>query len=430
MGVFFFGQAIQDAQTAMSAAVVAHFFDQHLMAAGFVLTICVAVLASPAIQALVAQYGWHRALPIVASTGVVGCGLFAAGAFYEHGWLILAAHAVFGIHRAGHISTRLAPMAFFPGSVGLTLLGRMFFLGAFGCIIGPEMAAQLLHISVGKPFLSMYLGLFALSVAQLAFGVSLWIHWRPALPTAAVSAESPECRTNAAAGLEASKNVGEQTRRVIVAVFAIVVGASAWGLMMPFTITFVVVGPQTAGLSTDWAVRHLIVHDILMTLPSPLTTKAIHRFGCLPVMIGGCVLYSCTFVMAYMAAAVPTGTLQLVLVWGFMILMGLGWNVMWLAATAVISEESAGFKTSNEFLVHMAVAGSLSTTFAMTHPWRDVSIVSAFILPFLLVFAAGSLAVETRRGKRSEQEPDSQGFGRVRSDSREVRDNVNSICHV
>jgi len=167
-----------------------------------------------------------------------------------------------------------------------------------------------------------------------------------------------------------------------VAVLCAMVGYGAMNLVMTATPLAVVAHNHTfesAALVIQW-------HVVGMYLPSFFTGHLIHRFGVLTILALGAVL-------VLGCVAVNLAGTEVIHFWVGLILLGLGWNFMFLGGTNLLTEsyrpeERAKAQALNEFLVFGTVtctallSGALYNVFG----WQAVNI--GVVPPLMLVLCA------------------------------------------
>ncbi len=136
-------------------------------------------------------------------------------------------------------------------------------------------------------------------------------------------------------------------------------------------------------------------HFVAMFAPSFLTGHLIKRFGVLTIMLAGVALNAGCVVIALAGVEVMNFWLALVLV-------GVGWNFMFVGATALLTEvhaptERAKVQGVNDAAIFiMLVISSLSSGALFTLQGWTVMNLSA--IPFLLLAGAGLVWLASRRG--------------------------------
>lgn len=123
-------------------------------------------------------------------------------------------------------------------------------------------------------------------------------------------------------------------------------------------------------------------HVIGMFAPSFFTGSLINRFGVYRVMLLG------TALMAVCVAITLAG-IELMNFWVALVLLGVGWNFLFVGGTTLLTEayapaERAKTQAANDFIVFSSVAASslLSGTLLYYYSWQTVNHAA---LPFLLL---------------------------------------------
>jgi MFS family permease len=136
-------------------------------------------------------------------------------------------------------------------------------------------------------------------------------------------------------------------------------------------------------------------HVVGMYAPSFATGHLIRRHGAPRVILAG------TVVMIA-AVAVNIGGETLLHYWFGLVLIGMGWNFMFVGGTALLTEchrpeERARVQALNDFLVFGTVSASSFTSGALQHGhgWAVVNL--GVVMPILVVFAAAAWLLIHRR---------------------------------
>jgi MFS family permease len=126
-------------------------------------------------------------------------------------------------------------------------------------------------------------------------------------------------------------------------------------------------------------------HFIAMYAPSFITGKLIQRFGLVPIMLTGIVLnIGCV--------AIALSGLEVANFWLALVLVGIGWNFLFVGATALLTEshtpaERAKVQGVNDAAIFTTlVASSLSSGALFT--FQGWEVMNAAALPFLLLTGA------------------------------------------
>jgi MFS family permease len=167
-----------------------------------------------------------------------------------------------------------------------------------------------------------------------------------------------------------------------VAVLCAMVGYGAMNLVMTATPLAVVAHNHTfdaAALVIQW-------HVVGMYAPSFFTGHLIHRFGIVPILALGAVL-------VLGCVAVKLAGTEVVHFWFALVLLGLGWNFLFVGGTTLLTEcyrpeERAKAQALNEFLVFGTVTCTALLSGALYHAlgWQAVNL--GVIAPLVLVLCA------------------------------------------
>lgn len=127
-------------------------------------------------------------------------------------------------------------------------------------------------------------------------------------------------------------------------------------------------------------------HAVGMFAPSFFTGHLIRRFGVLEVIMAGALLNA-------LCMAINLMGVQLLNFWSALVLLGLGWNFMFVGGTTLLTEsyapeERAKVQGFNDFLVFSTVALASFAAGAIQHRVGWAAVNAAVALPLVLAFAA------------------------------------------
>lgn len=300
-----------------------------------------------------------------ALAGTAGLGL-AALAIFQHSFALFAvAGLLLGVHGAiGQYYRFAAADAVAPAgksqAIALTLTG-----GVLAAFIGPLLVRGSRDL-LATPFLASFLILILTGLLAAAFS------WGLRLP-AALPPDSHAPRRPLAELLRQPK--------LRLAIAGGVVGYAAMNLLMTAT-------PLAMRCEQhDFASTAMVIqwHLLAMFAPSFLTGRIIARFGVIQVMATGCLLLLASIAVALSGSALGHFATALILV-------GLGWNFLYIGATTLLTEtyqpaEKALIQGGNDTLVFLAV--TLSTLAAgplVNHlGWAMVNLITAVPVSLLLL---------------------------------------------
>ncbi|MBW3695795.1 MFS transporter [Vibrio sp. T187] len=173
----------------------------------------------------------------------------------------------------------------------------------------------------------------------------------------------------------------------VVAVFAAMVSYAVMNILMTAT-PLAMIG---CGFDFTKAAGVIEWHVLGMFVPAFFTGRLIEKFGArLMILIGGLLFVACVAVNIHGQS-----------IWHFraaLVLLGVGWNFMFIAATGLFSQSyqpqnKAKAQAFNEFIVFscVTVTALLSGWLESTVGWRNLNIyVLPFVLAVIVIFAFGA----------------------------------------
>ena len=311
--------------------------------------------------------------------GILGSMLCAWGIFSASFWLLCSGTLVLGVYFAAGQYYRFAaadavPLDFKSKAISLVLAG-----GIVGGFIGPETSKLTKDLVAGHVYGGAYLSLTGFALLAITL-----LHW---IDIPLLSAEE-------------RKTVGRPFAAIarqpafLVAVLSGMVGYGVMNLLMTATPLAMVACRHPfsdAAFVIQW-------HIVAMFAPSFVTGTLIQRFGLMTVMIAGVVLnISCV--------AVALAGVDVMNFWLAMVLLGMGWNFMYVGATALLTEchaptERATVQGVNDAAIFLTmVVSSMSSGALFTYQgWQTMNIVA---VPFLLL--AGTAMVWLAVARRQQR---------------------------
>jgi MFS family permease len=282
------------------------------------------------------KYGRRIGFSIGCLIGMCGafCGIGAV--YWGNFWLICAAGAFIGSANAIAMQYRFAaaeaaPPEFRARAISLTMLG-----GVLAAFIGPNLASHARNWIDTVPFMGTFVALFGLQLL-LMFAIS--------------QLRLPE--THKKIHAEPARPLGE-ILRVPGVVVAIVAAALGYAVM-----SFVMTATPLAILDCNYAFGDAAFiiqwHVVGMYAPGFVTGNLIRRFGTLAIIQVGAIITLVCLVVGLSGIDLLTNF------WPALILLGVGWNFMFVGATALLTEnyrpsEQARIQAINEFVVFGTVA--------------------------------------------------------------------------
>ncbi len=182
---------------------------------------------------------------------------------------------------------------------------------------------------------------------------------------------------------QARRSLSEIARnpKLTMAILGGVVGYAVMNLLMtatPLAMMCSRLGFSQTAVVIQW-------HVLAMFAPSFFTGTLIQRIGTIPVMLLGCLLNLGSI-------AVSLTGIELVHFEAALILLGVGWNFLYIGATALLTEncrkeEAARVQALNDTLVFLGVTTATLLSGAMVNAlgWQTVNLYAVF--PILLVVA-------------------------------------------
>ena len=296
-------------------------------------------------------------------TGVLACYAVLTAAFP----LFCLATFFGGFYQAASQSYRFAAAdsaseSFRPKAIAWVLVG-----GIFAGVIGPQLVTH--TMDMWPPYLFAASYLFQSAVAVLSIFVLWQVKAPPPLP-----ANTPDARP--------LPEIIRQPRFIA----AVICGIVSYGLMN-FLMTSAPLAMKLCGHDVTDSNLAIEFHVIAMYAPSFITGSLIARFGSARVILAGMALTVLAAIVGLMGTTVPH-------FWANMILLGLGWNLGFIGASALVTEthrpsERTKVQSFNDFLVFgtMVIGSFSSGRILMDFGWITVNMV---VFPMVL---AGFIAL-------------------------------------
>lgn len=308
--------------------------------------------------------------------GLLGAGVASFGIYAQSFVLLCIGHMILGAYNAfgqyyRFAAADVASAEFRPQAISLVMAG-----GIVGGIVGPQLSK--LTIDLAQPtFLASYLSLILFGAAAAAIVAFL------AVPQGQASASH-----------EPARGLGELVRQPRFAV-AVIVGALGYAVMN-FLMTATPLAMRFCGHPYDAAAGVIMAHVIGMFAPSFVTGNLIKRFGVANVMAAGVLAQvACCFVALSGQAIVNF--------WWALVLLGVGWNFMYVGGTAMLTEsyrpsekaKAQGFNEITVFAVQ-AVSAFSSGYLVNAAGWNLLNYIA---LPLILVAGASLVWLKVTKAK-------------------------------
>jgi MFS family permease len=342
-----------------------------------------AALTTMPASLLMRRLGRRAGFALGAVFGIVGALICAYAAYAHNFWLVCAGALVLGIYNATGQYYRFAAadsvsIDFKSKAISLVLAG-----GIAGGILGPETSKVSKDLFAQAVFAGSYLslGVFCL----FAIGLVSLIQIPPL-----TSAEQKE------SGRPLS--VIARQPAFIVAVLSAIIGYGVMNLLMVAT-PLAMMACQHPFSDAAFVIQW---HVIGMFSPSFFTGTLIKRYGVINVMLAGVVLnLGCI--------GVALAGLEVAHFWIAMVLLGVGWNFMFIGGTTLLTEchtpsERGKVQGANDLAIFITMTlTSLSSGLLFTlQGWKLMNQLAA---PFLLLTGAAMLWLAAMRRPSPKHNP-------------------------
>lgn len=339
-----------------------------------------AAIATYPISMYMRRVGRRSGFTVGAGLGMAGAAICALAVYLGQFWLLCFGTVISGGYNAAGAYYRFAAADTASGDFRSRAISLVMAGGIVGGVLGPE-TSKLTRDLLSVDFLGTYLSL--IGFALLAMLIVQWLAIPPLSATEQLESGRP-----------LSRIVSQPV--FLVAVLSAMVGYGVMNLLMAATPLAMTLHHHhdynDAAFVLEW-------HVIGMFLPSFFTGALIHRFGVLRIMFGGAVL-----MFACVAIAV-SGT-SLVHYWFALVLLGIGWNFLFIGGTTLVTEactpaEKAKTQGINDLLIFITMATSSFSSGALVSGsgWNALN---AWSLPFLALTTLATvwLMIKQRQDQR------------------------------
>jgi len=324
-------------------------------------------LSALPVSLLMKRIGRRAGFVTGALCAILGSVLSAWGVYARSFWLLCAGVLVLGVYFAAAQYYRFAaadsvPADFKSQAISLVLAG-----GIVGGFIGPETSKLTNDIVAGHAYVGAYVSLIAFAALSM-----LLLNWLDIPPLSESERK------------DAGRPIATVARQpaFIVAVLCGMVGYGVMNLLMtatPLAMMDTHHPFSDAAFVIQW-------HLVAMFAPSFATGALIQRFGLAPVMLAGV-----GFNIACIAIALSG--VDVMHFWLALVLLGIGWNFMFVGATTLLTEshtpaERAKVQGVNDAAIFITmVISSLSSGALFTYQgWQTMNV---WAVPFLALAGAG-----------------------------------------
>ncbi|AUG52820.1 MFS transporter [Thalassospira marina] len=323
------------------------------------------------------RYGRRIGFAVGCFIGMCGAISGMGAVYWGNFWLMCAAGAFIGSANAIAMQYRFAaaeaaPAEFRSRAISFTMLG-----GVLAAFIGPNLASFARNWFDTVPFLGTFCALFGLQLLLLLAISQLRL---------------PE--THKKVHDEPARPLGEIFR--VPGVLVAIVGAALGYAVMSFVMTATPLAILDCNYAFGDAAFIIQWHVVGMYAPGFFTGSLIRRFGSLAIIqIGAVITLGC---LLFGLAGVDL----LANFWPALVLLGIGWNFMFVGATTLLTEnyrpaEQARIQAINEFAVFGTVAvASLSAGSIYAGAGWSVLLMSAGLPVGLVMLIVAIYAVYKR----------------------------------
>ncbi len=272
-------------------------------------------LATLPLAMLMKRYTRRIGFIVGALFAIVGSMMCAAAVYVGNFWLLCLGVIILGAYFAAGQHYRFAAADavaadFKSRAISLVLAG-----GIAGGFLGPETSKRTMHLITGHPYAGAYLSLVAF--ALLSILVLRWLDIPP-LP------DSDRRKTG--------RPLGEIARQPIFAV-AVLCGTISYGVMN-LLMTATPLAMDASAHPFSEAAFVIQWHIVGMFAPSFVTGNIINRLGLMTVMLAGVALN-------IVCVAIALSGVSVMHFWLALVLLGIGWNFMFVGATTLLTESHA-----------------------------------------------------------------------------------------
>lgn len=325
------------------------------------ITVVTAACAIPT-SLLMAKVGRRPGFQVGALIGAIGAGVAAWGVVVGDFAVFCVGNALMGAFQASAMYYRfaaadMAGAAFRAKAVAWVLAG-----GVVAALAGPEIAARTRHLVTGAE----YSGAYATSALLALISIALLGNLRGPPAAAEDTREEP------------GRTLTTIMRQPVFLVA--VLNAAAAYVVMSFVMTASPLAVVATGHGVDAAAAVTRWHLIGMFAPSFITGRLAARYGVRRILMAG-------FGLSAVSLGIALSSSELVLFKVALLLLGAGWNFLYIGGTTLLTEayapsERAKTQAANEFMVFGATA--LATLAAgpvqAGHGWAVVNIAAGPVL--------------------------------------------------
>jgi len=299
--------------------------------------------------------------------GVGGAALASYAIYQGDFWLFAVASAMLGSHNAFWQYYRFAAADTATEEFKAKAISYVMAGGVFAAVAGPQLAKWSVDAFEPVLFVGGYVVIICLSMITILIlqGISI-----PKPASAGISVQGRPLR------------VIVRQPVFIVAVISAMFGYAVMTLVMtatPLAMKFCGFGFSDTATVIQW-------HALAMFAPSFFTGHLIKKFGVLQIIIFGTLLNAGCMAVNLMG-------IEFYNFWGGLVLLGLGWNFMFVGGTTLLTEayrpeEKSKVQAVNDFIVFGTVAAASFSSGALQDTFGWPAVNAAVTLPMCIAFAA------------------------------------------
>jgi MFS family permease len=343
----------------------------------FALQFAMAMISTVPASLLMGRIGRRAGFTIGQSIGILAALIAAFGVFQGSFAIFAVGSAMLGIHNAfwqylRFAAAEAAEESFRPQAISYVLAG-----GLVAAVLGPEIAKATRDLFVPVLFAGCFLAFVPLCLTNIAVLRFVRI---PRVP----------------ASVSVGRGLGRIVREPVflVAVLSAMIGYGAMNLVMTAT----PLAMHAAHFAFSDSAFIIQWHVLGMFAPSFVTGHLIRRFGAPAIVIAG------ALTMTLCVAANLSGE-SLWNYWVGLVLLGIGWNFMFIGGTTLLTEvhrpeERARVQALNDFLVMSMMTFSSFASGAIHHALGWTAVNLGIVVPILVAFAAAVWLVLLRHRER------------------------------
>lgn len=316
---------------------------------------------------LMKRYGRRAGFMLGAVFAIIGSLLCAGAVYAGNFWLLCLGVMILGAYFAAGQYYRFAAADAVPQNFKSTAISLVLAGGIVGGFLGPETSKITKDLVTGHAYVGAYFSLIAFAILSI-----LVLRWLDIPPLSEAERR------------DAGRPLAEIARQpaFIVAVLSGMVGYGVMNLLMTAT-PLAMVGHQhpfgDAAFVIQW-------HLVGMFAPSFVTGTLIKRYGLMTVMLVGVALN-------LICIAITLAGVEVMDFWLALLLLGVGWNFMFVGATTLLTEchtpaERAKVQGVNDAVISvtMVVSSLLSGALFSHQGWETMNL---YAVPFILLAGAG-----------------------------------------